>query len=83
MIARGYGVFGAIKNRAKWLGICRLGLLPVAVEKWHKLVNLLLHLRGNSEGGSMSWAIFFPVVAAILVTVLILIVLYWLVSHFT
>ena len=30
----------------------------------------------------MSWAILFPVVAAILVTALILIVLYWLVSHF-
>ena len=71
-----------------------IALLPVTVEKrhkiaedrairWRKLANLLLHLRGNSEGGSMSWAIFFPVVAAILVTVLILIVLYWLVSHLT
>ena len=56
---------------------------PSRSEKRHKLANLLLHLRGNSEGGSMSLAILFPVGAAILVTVLILIVLYRLVSHLT
>ncbi len=63
--------------------MCLLGLLPVTVEKRLKLANILLHLRRNSDGNSMSWGILFLVGAAILVTVLILIVLYWLVSHFS